>query len=414
VTSHHAPSSATGEERLNLKEHAWPLYVASLGVGLVGLVVSIVLGFIEHDSFRRFSFAYLGAYMFVLAICLGGVFFVMLQHLTRAGWSVGVRRVAEWFASSMPVMAVLSAPIFMSIIFGNGAMYPWAKAGAADDYPPFRQLYLNPTFVIIRLVFYFVSWSWMGYWFWKQSVKQDQSGDYRLTAKMQTISAPAMLLFGLTLTGAAFDLLMSLDPDWASTIFGVYYFAGCFRAILSVMVLSVLFLQSRGFLVESVTEDHFHDLGKLMFAFTFFWGYIAFSQYMLYWYGNMPDETEWFRLRGATTVLADVNGWSVVILLLLFGHFIIPFGGLLSRHVKRNRYSLGFWAVWVLCFCWLDILWLVRPAYSHSFDVGVIDLTALCGVGGVFLAVVLRKAAHDSLRPTRDPRLADSLAFENV
>ncbi|HUB25697.1 MAG TPA: hypothetical protein VL992_09745, partial [Tepidisphaeraceae bacterium] len=238
--SSHGPTTPDTGERLNLKEHAWPLYVTSLGVGLVALVLSLVLGFIEHDSFRRFFFAYLSAYAFVLAICLGGVFFVMLQHLTRAGWSVNVRRVAEWVASAMPVMAVLSAPIFISILMGNGALYPWAKAGAAVDYPFFRQLWLNPAFVIIRLVFCFVVWSWMGVWFWKQSIKQDQTGDYRLTAKMQTLSAPAMLLFGLTLTSAAFDLLMSLDPDWASTIFAVYYFAECFLAIVSVIVLAVL------------------------------------------------------------------------------------------------------------------------------------------------------------------------------
>jgi hypothetical protein len=377
----------------------------------------VVLGAMEQDGFRRFYFAYLGGYCYVLSICLGGLFFVLLQHLTKAGWSVNIRRIAEWIAAAMPIMAVLSAPIIVAIILGMGSDHPglfkWTDPKVRADFPWFRQLYLNPLFVLARLVFCFIAWSWMGIWFWKQSINQDKSGDYRLTERMQTVSAPCMVIFGLTLTSTAFDLLMSLDPNWASTIFGVYYFAGCTLAIFSVLVLTVLYLQSRGLMLQSVTEEHFHDLGKLMFAFTFFWGYIAFSQYMLYWYGNIPDETEWYRRRGATTAGADANGYSVVILLLLFGHFLIPFGGLLSRHVKRNRLALGFWAVWILCFHWLDLFWLIRPEYKATLDLGLIDFAVLIGVGGVFMAVVLRKAAHDAIRPLKDPRLADSLAFEN-
>jgi hypothetical protein len=244
---------------------------------------------------------------------------------------------------------------------------------------------------------------------------------------MQTLAAPALVLFGLTLTFAAFDLIMSVDPEWDSTIFGVCYFAGCVLCIFSFIILTVLLLQWRGFMRQSVTVEHFHDLGKWLFGFVFFWGYVNFSQYMLQWYASMPEETHWFYVRGATTGTETIRmlaaeghwmppatGWSALIIILLFGHFLIPFAGLLSRHVKRNPWALGFWAVWILAFQWLYLLWLIMPSLDGKFHLSLIEASLFLGIGGVFVAVVLRKAAHDSLRPVHDPRLADSLAFENI
>jgi hypothetical protein len=414
--SSHQKSSAASPERLNLREHAWPIYFTAKTVAVLGLVVAILLGYHHYQldhSFRRFFFAYLVSYCFFLAIALGGLFFVLLQHLTRAGWSVNVRRIAEWIANTMPVMAALSAPIVISIIMGKGDLYRWALTGGDAELNPFKQMYLNPAFMLGRLAFYFFFWSITAIWYWRQSVKQDVTGDYRITERMQGAAAPVMVLFGLTLTGAAMDLLMSLDPSWSSTIFGVYYFADCVLCIFSSIVLIAIFLQCKGFLKESITVEHFHDLGKFMFGFVFFWGYIAFSQYMLQWYGNMPDETQWYFRRGATTAAGTANQWSVVTLILLFGHLLIPFPGLLSRHVKRTRGTLAFWAVWILIFAWVDIFWLVMPEYSAQVHIGFIDLAAFLGIGGVFVSIVLRKAASASLRPLHDPRLADSIAFEN-
>ncbi|MGD1276990.1 MAG: quinol:cytochrome C oxidoreductase [Tepidisphaeraceae bacterium] len=414
MTTHH-PTSPTEPERLDLREHAWPLYVAAQVIGVIGLIVAILLGYEAADSFRRFFFAYLTAYCFFLTVALGGLFFTVLQFLVRGGWGVNVRRIAEWLASSLPLMAALSAPIVISILLRHGDLYPWSDRAARMQLSHFKQIYLRPIFVLARLAVYFAVWSAIGLWYWKQSTRQDATGDVELTVKMQARAAPCMVLFALTLTGAAFDLVMSLDPHWYSTILGVYFFAGSAVAVFAAIIVAVLLLQWRGFLRQSVTIEHFHDLGKYLFGFIFFWGYIAFSQYMLQWYGNMPEETEWYRRRGATTAISSANGWSVVILLLLFGHFLIPFAGLLSRHVKRSRIALGFWAVWMLAFHWLDMLWLVRPEMSGGkFDIGWIDLAVFLGIGGVFLAFMLRKAAHDALRPLNDPRLADSLAFENV
>jgi hypothetical protein len=231
---------------------------------------------------------------------------------------------------------------------------------------------------------------------------------------MQWVAAPCMVIFAITFTLAVFDLLMSLDPEWTSTIFGVYCFAGSTLSIFATITLTTLYLQSKGLLRESITIEHFHDLGKWLFAFTFFYGYIAFSQFMLQWYGNMPEETEWFRRRGATTAMGAANNWTVIILMILFCHILIPFAGLLSRHVKRNPKLVGFWAVWQLAFCWVDLLWIVRPEMHGHSGIGLIDAAIFVGIGGVFVTVVLRKASGAALRPLNDPRLEAAMTYENL
>ena len=232
---------------------------------------------------------------------------------------------------------------------------------------------------------------------------------------MQWWAPLGLILFGLTLTFAMWDWVMSLDPGWYSTIFGVYIFAGSALSMFATVILTVMFLQSLGYLKDSVSSEHFHDMGKFLFGFTFFYGYIAFSQFMLQWYGNLPEETEWYSHRGATTAVAQVNAWSVVILMVLFGQVLIPFAGLLSRHVKRCRAMLAFWAIWQLVFHWVDLFWIVRPQMTpdNAFDLGIIDLAVFVGVGGLFFAMVVRTAGLAALRPLRDPRLSASLAFEN-
>lgn len=396
-------------DKLSLRGHIGSLYLGSQVVGIVGLVLAVLLGYFAGDDFRRFFHSYLVAYLFFLAIALGGLFFVMLQHVTKAGWSVNVRRIAEWYAASMPIMLVLSVPILASVLLGHGTLYSWAVPGWSVG-RGFKGWWLNPGFFVCRAILYLGIWSIYGWWYWKQSVKQDQTADFKLTLKMQHCAPIGLVILGLTLTFAAWDWIMSLDYVWYSTIFGVYYFAGCALALFSTLVLTVRYLQSKGLLVHSV--EHYHDLGKFMFGFTFFWGYIAFSQFMLQWYGNIPDETGWFLTHGGSTL--HPNEFSPVLLILLFGHFLIPFPGLMSRHVKRNPVALTFWAVWVLCFCWLDMFWLVMPELDGGkFHLGLIDLVCLLGIGGIFFAFVMRRAFHDAVRPTHDPRLADSLAFEN-
>ena len=412
-------------EKLNLKEQVGVIHTSALVVGVLGLIAGVGIGFAAKDGFRRFIFSYMIEYTFFLAIALGGLFFVMLQHSTKAGWSVNVRRVAEWFASALPLMALLWIPILISIVAGqDGSLYPWAGPGFVHY--GFKGWWLGRGFFIGRSVLYLVVWALYGLWYWKRSVEQDETGDIELTKRMQYWAPLGLVFFGLTLTFAAWDWLMSMDPVWYSTIFGVYFFAGAALAIFSTLTLTVRFLQSRGMLTQSVTTEHFHDLGKFLFGFTFFWGYIAFSQFMLQWYGNIPDEVGWFVRHGAST--QQPNGFSAVVILLLFGHFVIPFPGLLSRHVKRDAKVLGFWAVWVICFCWLDIYWLIEPQFGAAVVKGVVDpstilslgpldilehLSLLLGIGGIFVWFVIHRASQHAIRPVHDPRLADSLAFQN-
>jgi hypothetical protein len=458
-----SPDEANGPgsaEKLELNGAGAQLQTILMVVGIIGLLVTVGMGMIKGDGFKQFFFAYLAAYVFVLAIALGGLFFVLIQFVTNAGWSVSVRRIAEWIAMSLPVMGLLAIPIIVSVLKDDGALYPWARpqpvqtavaatAPSATTQPaamgvataagtpaatvgaglkplnPFKQTYLNPSFFIARLVIYFVCWWLIASWFWGNSVKQDTVGDFEITRKMQFYSKPLMIVFAMTLTFASFDLLMSLDPGWDSTIFGVYYFAGSTISAFAMLILISVFLQSKGYLTKSITIEHYHDLGKFLFAFTIFWGYIAYSQYMLQWYANLPEETRWFQDRGATTATGVGGGWALVVVALLFGHLLIPFCGLMSRHVKRFPAALAFWAAWQLFFVWVDMVWLVRPDYSPGkiveghyvsgvFDFGLIDITAVIGIGAIFLAMVVRRAGMAALRPLRDPRLTDALAFQNI
>jgi hypothetical protein len=204
------------------------------------------------------------------------------------------------------------------------------------------------------------------------------------------------------------DLLMSLDFVWFSTIFGVFYFAGGFVCFFAVLTLMTMFLQRNGRLEHIVSSEHYHDYGKGMFAFSFFWAYIAFSQYMLYWYANIPEETAWFLTRSQA-------GWGRVGLALVFGAFALPFLGLVSRFAKRNRKLLAFWAVWILIFQWLNLYWVAMPVFDpQSVTFSLLDATCFLGIGGIWLAGVVRLAGRHSLVPKGDPRLQDSLEFENA
>jgi hypothetical protein len=383
----------------------------ALVVGALALIAAVPLGYSIDHSLQRFFFAYLVNFAFFLSISLGALFFVLLQHVTRAGWSTGMRRIAEILAAGLPAIGVLAIPIAATVLAHRGVLYPWANPEQVEIS---KAPYLNPAFFVARLLLYFVVWSGMGIWFWRKSVSQDISHNDSLSLRMQAISAPSMVIFGITLTFAAFDLLMSVDPVWFSTIFGVYFFSGCAVAIFATLILAVFTLQRCGYLPKAVTIEHYHDLGKLLFGFTFFWGYIAFSQYMLLWYANMPETSEWFAKRGATTVARDISPWTTVSLLLLFGQLLIPFVGLLSRHVKRAKGLLVFWAVWLLVFHWVDLFWLIMPALDGKFHFGLLEPLCLVGMGGIFVAVILWIAQQHSIVAVGDPRLHDAIVFENI
>ena len=395
-------------DKLGLRAQRWS--TIALVVGLLALAAGAFLGNQHADGFRRFEHAWLVSCLFFLSISLGGLFFVIVQHLTRAGWSVVVRRVAEFVASNIAVTALLIAPLVVLTVLGNGSLYPWADHDFAMSHVAIakKAAYLDGRFFALRCVVYFGTWWLLGRWLLRRSLEQDTSPDAQPTLALERRAPPAMIAFALTVNFAAFDLLMSLSPEWYSTIFGIYFFAGSVVAFFAAAVLSLRFLQRSGLLETSVNVEHYHDLGKFLFAFVFFWSYVAFSQYMLIWYADMPEETVWFRVRAH-------GSWATVSYILLFGHFALPFAGLISRHAKRRLALLTFWAIWLLVMHAVDLFWIVMPgAETDGVLVRGMDVACFLAVGGIWMFALLRRIGQRSLTPVGDPRLPESLAFENL
>jgi hypothetical protein len=391
-----------------------PILGAVLGVAGLGGAAALM-----GDHKAEFWHSYLVAYMVFLAFALGGLFFVIVQHLVRAGWSIAVRRLAENVMITLPAMVVLGIPI---LLFGVEHLYHWADPAhvAHDAVLNAKKGYLNEGFFLARMAAYFVVWIALSAYFYLASTRSDDAtGDEaaRRAGTMRAVAAPGLLFFALSLTFAAFDLMMSLDPHWFSTMFGVYYFAGSALSEFALLAVIVIAFHKSGYLRGVVTTEHYHDLGKFMFGFTVFWTYIGFSQYFLIWYANIPEETYWFGYRIADDFLP-------LTILLCAGRFFIPFFYLLRRHVKRSAGWLIPIALWILFMEVVDMYWLIQPVLAHhhalasadhhmTMHVGLLDILTLLGVGGVFLAVFSWACGRKALVPTGDPRLAESVRFEN-
>ena len=376
--------------------------------GGIAITLAVALAAVT-SGWDRFAHAYLMAMCFALSISLGALFFVILQHLTGARWSVSIRRVAELMSTSIPWLGLLFAPILAAMLFGNSSLYEWndATIRSTDTLIIHKAPYLNAPFFVLRCLLYFTIWTGISRFFLRNSLRQD-NGDGRATQQMKRWSGPAMMAFALSLNFAAFDLLMSLDPHWFSTIYGVYFFGGCVVACLAALPLAVSLIQSTGILRQEVTVEHYHDLGKLLFGFVFFWGYIAFSQYLLIWYASIPEETVWYAARQA-------NGWEWISLTLLFGHFFVPFIGLMSRSVRRNPKALVGWSVFLLAMHFVDLYYLIMPSVApESPWPGLVDALCLLGVSLIWLAVTIRAFTAHRLLCVGDPFLGDSLAFHNI
>jgi hypothetical protein len=406
----HPINEIPADENIRLGGFGRRVFVVFGLAGIIGLCAGIALGWARHDGWRYFCHSYLLNYCFVLSLALGTLFFTALQHITRAGWSVVLRRPAECLAAGFPCLAILFLPILIPVLLGNAVLYPWADpaAAAGDELLRHKAAYLQPTFFAFRAVGYFAAWLFLTRYFLTHSLKQDRTADAAETLRMERLGPAAMLLLAGMVTFAAIDWLMSLTPDWYSTIFGVYFFAGIAVAGLSILILSCLCLQAAGRLARVITVEHYHDLGKLLLTFVVFWGYIAFSQYLLIWYGDIPEETQWYLARQS-------GGWKWISLVFLAGgNCLIPFCGLLPRFVKRRKMLLGFWALWLLAMHWIDLYWIVMPNLGEEkppFD--IMDICLLAGMFGVYIAGAVRAAGDNPLVPLADPRLKESLNFEN-
>lgn len=423
-------------DKLRIDEHAPAASRIAGGMVVVGGLLAALFALWGPG---RLWTAYLIGFCFLLTISLGGIFFVLIQHLTRAGWSVVVRRTAEAFAANIWVCAVLFLPLVYGI--GSGHLHPQAawhvehhvvekvsRTTTVDDmigkgdykhgptlpnpaHPKMdhaKEVWLSFPWFMGRMALYFLIWIGLSQFYFSQSKKQDETKDPAHTVRMQAVAAVGVLLFGGSVSLASFDLLMALDPYWYSTMFGVYFFAGGFLAFFASLNLALYLMRRKGIGAVAISQEHFHDTGKFMFAFTVFWAYIAFSQYMLIWYGNMPEEAGWFLIR-------QTGAWVFVSAFLIVGHFIAPFFLSMSRFPKRRPGMLAALAVYMLFMHFVDLYWLVAPLKSPLgvADPPVMDFFLLIAMVGVYVFFLIKSLTGVNVIPIGDPRLIDSIHFEN-
>ncbi len=396
--------SGTSVEQTGYIKKELPKNLGNIGVIL--LVIGLVLGAISYfvDPVRS-AYGYLTSFMYLVCLGIGSLFLVSLEYAANAVWSVPFRRIAEFFAATVPLFIILVIPLF----FGMHDLFSWTNPAvvAKDAVLKARSSYLNTNFFILRDILIFIIWTVFYFVIIGNSRKQDKSREQVLTVRNIKISAGFIVLFSFTVSILSFDWLMSMAPHWFSTIFGVYYFADAVWGSLALLTLASVMLYQKGYLSPKITRDHFYSLGTLMFAFTVFWAYIAFSQYMLQWYGNLPEEIIYYIHRWD-------GGWKTVSLILVISHFIVPFLILLPRSSKTNFKILKFAAVWILLSLFLDIYWMVMPGMVNNglvYHFSWIDFTFPIGIIGLVIVVFNYLANRNNIIPVGDPKLKRGLDF---
>lgn len=387
---------------------------ALVSVGFACVLISVGLFYFTGSKpeigFRAFFHSYLANFMYCLSFCLGALFFVMVQHLTRACWSASIRRIAELLAFTIPWWSLFFLPILVMVLFtDSGSLYAWnGDQGALTDIVKSKLGYLNGNFFAVRTVVYFAVFIIAARVYFGMSRRQDESGDTEITLKLQRWAGPFIMLFSLAINFAAFDWMMSTDAGWFSTIYGVYLFAASMLSFFAVMIISCYVLQRNGRIEKLVTTEHYHDMAKFQFGFIVFWAYIAFSQFLLYWYGNIPEETLWYKERMN-------HGWQYVGLILIIFHFAVPFLGTVSRHVRRNRAVMAGWAGLLLVAHWLDLMFLIMPNVGDLTVMMVVG-HFICWIGmlSIFVALFLLRVGDTPVVATKDPWLPEALVYQNV
>ncbi len=365
---------------------------------LAGLVI-VILGYIVNPE--RSAQNNIIGFSFLVSIAVGSLFFVAIEYLSGAVWSTPFRRVSEFLSSIIVILPLLAIPLLLNI----NSVFHWTHPEPTDKILVGKAPYLNVQFFIFRVIFFWLIWLVFYYFITKNSRRQDHSKDQFITTANVKLSAIFMPLFALTITFTAIDWLMSLAPHWFSTIFGVYYFSGTVLAALALSTIFIVALNERNYLVEGITSDSYYSLGALLFAFTNFWAYIAFSQFLLIWYANLPEETIWF--------LDRWNGsWKFFSIGLMIFHFLIPYIGLLSQPSKSNPKRLIFMAGVVLFAHYYDLFWLVMPNfYKEGIVFGWIELGFPIFISGLIISVFVFKTNRENLVPIGDPKLKRGIDF---
>jgi len=378
----------------------------ALIVGIAGVAICVLGAFFNSEQFFR---SYLLAYVFWVGIALGCFAILMLQHMSGGAWGLVIRRLLESATRTFPLLAVL----FIPIAIGVRSIYIWAGPHAGEGNEALQHAldhkapYLNVPFFIGRAVFYFAIWILLSYLLNKWSLEQDRTKHRPLTTRLQGISGPGLVLYGFTVTFASIDWIMSLEPQWFSTIFGVLVMGGQGLSAMAFIIAAVVVLSRYKPLSEVIKPSHLHDLGKLMLAFLMLWAYFGFSQFLIIWSGNLPEEIPWYVRRLQTS-------WKWVGLALVLLQFALPFVLLLSRDLKRNSRRLVTVAVAVIVMRLVDLIWLTVPEFHEgAFRIHWMDLLMPIGVGGLWLAYFAYQLKQRPLLPMGDPYLEEALAHEH-
>ena len=368
-------------------------------MGGAGAFVVSLIGLLTNRA--QFFQSYLMAYMFVLNATLGCLALGMIHQLSGGAWGVVTRRLIGASSRVLPVLTVM----FLPIILGMHDLYHWTHedAVAADEILQHKQPYLNTPFFIVRAVIYFAVWNALSYFLNTWSVEQDRTADPRIPRRMQALSGGGLVAFALTTTFASFDWLMSLDPHWFSTIYGVLVMGGQGLMALAVLIIALTWLGRRSPLNTIVVPAHFHDLANLMLAFVMLWAYFSFSQYLIIYSANLPEEITWYMHRLFT-------GWRAIGLVLIVFHFAIPFLILLSRSIKRQPEMLVKVAYGIVIVRLVDWFWLIAPEFHHEgLSIHWLDVLLPAALSAIWIGCFLRELRGRAILPLHDPQFGEAL-----
>lgn len=391
-----ANTNHSHELKLTKFEAPQGLKTASFAFMFIGLI-TFILGFAKNPE--RLWTSYLTAFFYFASLAAGAMFFIAINYAAKAGWSASIRRFAEAMTSFIPVMLISS----FVLILGFKYLYVWADASKLPLLTGGKSLYLAPWFVTVRFVLFGLGLLVFRHLIVGNSIKQDVTGSHELTHKNTAYSVGFIAFFAIFFTMFSFDLLMSLLPTWYSTIFGIYCFGGAIQATFAVLAIMIVWLKNSKWISGYVTEEHQHDIGKFLKGFTVFWAYIAFSQFMLIWYANIPEETEYYIMR-------SLNGWMSVSFALLIFRFIVPFLVLLPRGAKRSDSILVSISVLVLVMHYVDIYWMVYPNFFDGVpQFSFWEIGIFIGFLGLFLMTMIKFFTKNNMVAINDPRLQEAL-----
>jgi hypothetical protein len=374
----------------------------SLMFGVVFGIVAVILAFFRPEQFFR---AYLLGFMCWLGVALGSMAILMIRHLTGGGWGMVIRRILGAAMRTVPLLALL----FIPVILGIHKLYIWAQPldQVADKHlrehlENITQTYLTTNGFILRAVFYFAVWNLLSFLLSKWSKETDRAGAPDNTSRFKAVAGPGLILYAFTISFAAIDWIMSLDPSWISTIFGLVILIG---EVLSAMCFAVVverILFDYKPMSEMLRPDFVHDHGKWMLTFIMVWAYFSYSQWLIIWAGNLPSEITYYvrRLNG---------GWGYVGLMVVIFHFAVPFAILLSRPFKRNIRKLAWLAAWLLLMRYVDLFWIVEPNFSRAFLLTPEDVIVPVAIGGFWLAYFYHNLGALPLLPAYDPSAVEVL-----